>query len=150
MRRWVILPALLVALAACEAGEDQDIEESVEETLEEIDEVTGVDTLEGPGAAGPADQRVVVQATSYAYQPSRIDVAPGTVRFVITNAADIVHGFEVEGQGMEEAIEEIQPGTTDSLTVRLDQPGEYEIYCPVDDHRQRGMTGRLIVERPTP
>jgi uncharacterized cupredoxin-like copper-binding protein len=65
---------------------------------------------------------------------------------VIHNAADIVHGFEVEGQGMEEEIEEIQPGATDSLTVTLEEPGTYEIYCPVDDHEQRGMTGTVEAE----
>lgn len=141
--RWTVV-ALALAIGACEAG-TEDLEEGVEETIEEIEDMTATDTLEEA-----PEQRIVVQATSYAYQPSRIDVAPGDIRFVVTNAADIVHGFEVEGHGMEEAIEEIQPGTTDSLTVALETPGEYRIYCPVGDHEQRGMTGRLIVERPTP
>jgi uncharacterized cupredoxin-like copper-binding protein len=69
---------------------------------------------------------------------------------VIHNAADIVHGFEVEGQGMEEEIAEIQPGATDSLTVTFEQPGTYEIYCPVDDHEQRGMVGTLEVGAAAP
>jgi uncharacterized cupredoxin-like copper-binding protein len=69
---------------------------------------------------------------------------------VIHNASDIVHGFEVEGQGMEEEIEEIQPGATDSLTVSLEESGTYEIYCPVEDHEQRGMIGTLVVEAATP
>ena len=130
----------VVALACREA------EEQLEETVEEIDEATGVDTLEGPGESGPAPYRVLIGAASYAYQPSTITVPRGPVRFVVTNTADILHGFEVEGHGLEEEIAEIQPGSTDSLTVELSETGDYVIYCPVDDHRQRGMTGRLMVE----
>ncbi|CAN5771668.1 hypothetical protein BH20GEM1_BH20GEM1_13170 [soil metagenome] len=114
---------LLVALAACEgAGEE----------------------------SGPVAERVEIEATSYAYSPASITVPAGTIRFVIHNGADIVHGFEVEGQGMEEEIAEIQPAATDSLTVTFEEAGTYEIYCPVDDHEQRGMVGSLEVGATTP
>lgn len=135
--------ALAAFLLAC-GGEGEGLNENVEETVDELQEAAGVDTLrEGEEAAAP--ERVTVEATSFAYDPSRIEVAPGRVRFVIHNAADIVHGFEVEGHGMEEAIEHIAPGGTDSLTVDLAEPGTYEIYCPVGDHQQRGMTATLVV-----
>lgn len=100
----------------------------------------------GEEAGGPPSERVEIEATSYAYTPAEVVVGPGTVRFVVHNASDIIHGFEVEGHGIEEEIGEIVPGGTDSLTVRLEEPGTYEIYCPVDDHEQRGMTGTLTVE----
>lgn len=90
-------------------------------------------------------QRVVIQAASFAYQPHEIRVAPGPVTFVVTNAADIAHGFEVEGHGLEVAIESIAPGTTDSLTVTFEESGEYVVYCPVGDHQERGMTGTVMV-----
>jgi plastocyanin len=99
---------------------------------------------------GPVAERVEIEATSYAYSPASITVPAGRIRFVIHNAADIVHGFEVEGQGMEEEIAEIQAGATDSLTVTFEQPGTYEIYCPVEDHEQRGMVGTLGVEAAAP
>jgi plastocyanin len=114
---------LMVAVAACEGATEE---------------------------SGPVAERVEIEATSYAYSPATVTVPAGRVRFVIHNAADIVHGFEVEGQGMEEEIEEIQPGATDSLTVTFAEPGTYEIYCPVDDHEQRGMVGSLEVEAATP
>ncbi len=98
---------------------------------------------------GAVTERVEIEATSYAYSPATITVPAGRIRFVIHNAADVVHGFEVEGQGMEEEIAEIQPGATDSLTVTLEE-GTYEIYCPVEDHEQRGMIGTLEVEAATP
>lgn len=145
MRATTTLLAVLVgfALLACEGGADTEEEGPVEETLEEIDEVTGVDTLE---EQAPPAERILVRASSYAYEPSAVTVGSGRVRFVVTNAADIVHGFEVEGHGLEEAIEEIPAGATDSLTVEFETPGEYRIYCPVGDHESRGMTGTLTVE----
>lgn len=116
-RKALAIPiAALVALAACAGGED-----------------------------GPADERIEITATSYAYEPSEIEVDRGTIRFVVHNDADIVHGFEVEGHGIEAAIEEIEPGATDSLTVTIETVAEYEIYCPVGDHEERGMTGSLDV-----
>jgi uncharacterized cupredoxin-like copper-binding protein len=73
-------------------------------------------------------------------------VSPGTIRFVVSNVDTAeVHGFEVEGHGMEEEIERIDPGSTDSLDVTLTEAGEYEIYCPVEDHEDRGMVARLTV-----
>ena len=114
---------LVVALAACEgAAED----------------------------SGAVAERVEIEATSYSYSPATITVPAGRIRFVIHNAADIVHGFEVEGQGMEEEIGKIQLGTSDSLTVTFEEPGTYEIYCPVEDHEQRGMIGTLEVDAATP
>ena len=143
-----LLATLIGTAAGCETETaTDDLSEAAEEALEEIDEAAGVDTLEGPGEAGPAPERLVIGARSYAYEPSAITVTRGRpVRFLIANQADIVHGFEVEGHGMEEEIAEIPGGATDSLEVTFDQPGEYTIYCPVADHRERGMTGTLTVE----
>lgn len=138
--------ALCWIVAAVIGAACREAEEQIDEAIEELDEATGADTLEGPGEAGPAPFRVVIGASSYAYQPSAINAPRGPVRFVVTNTADIVHGFEVEGQGLEEEIAEIAPGTTDSLTVTFENPGEYVIYCPVDDHRQRGMAGTLTIQ----
>src|SRR5438045_8457022 len=71
---------------------------------------------------------------------SQASVAAGPVTFVITNAGSIPHGFEVEGQGIEQEIEMIQPGASDTLTLTL-KPGSYEVYCPVgtESHTELGM-----------
>ena len=96
-------------------------------------------------AAEPTE-RLDVEAFSYEYRPASLTVGPGTIRFVVSNIDTAeVHGFEVEGHGMEEAVERIDPGSTDSLDVTLTEPGEYEIYCPVEDHEDRGMVARLTV-----
>jgi hypothetical protein len=38
----------------------------------------------------------------------------------------------------------LPPGTTGTYQVDL-QPGTYQVYCPVDDHRQQGMVLALRV-----
>src|SRR2546429_8956542 len=77
---------------------------------------------------------------------SQASVAAGPVTFVITNAGSIPHGLEVEGQGIEQEIETIQPGASDTLTLTL-KPGSYEVYCPVgsDSHKKLGMDTHLKV-----
>src|SRR5881227_2359824 len=77
---------------------------------------------------------------------SQASVAAGPVTFVITNAGSIPHGFEVEGQGIEQEIETIQPGASDTLTLTL-KAGSYDVYCPVgeDSHKKLGMDTHLKV-----
>jgi len=51
----------------------------------------------------------------------------------------------VEGEGIEEETEEIGPGQSAELEVKLDA-GTYELYCPVDGHAEEGMEGKLTVK----
>jgi FtsP/CotA-like multicopper oxidase with cupredoxin domain len=71
-------------------------------------------------------------------------VEAGETTFRLVNEGEFQHALEVEGGGLEEETEEIGPGETTELTVDL-EPGEYELYCPVGDHRERGMEGTLVV-----
>lgn len=71
-------------------------------------------------------------------------VAAGPTTFRIVNEGSRVHGFEIEGQGIEKKVEEIEPGQTATLDVDL-QPGRYTVYCPVADHEEKGMTMPLVV-----
>ena len=50
--RSLTLFTILVAALACAEAEDQ-----LDQAVEEIDEATGVDTLEGAGQSGPAPHR---------------------------------------------------------------------------------------------
>jgi len=70
----------------------------------------------------------------------------GETTFAVVNTGVVVHGFEVEGQGIERAIERIDPGASDALTVTL-RPGTYTIHCPVENHRGEGMEAQLRVIR---
>jgi uncharacterized cupredoxin-like copper-binding protein len=70
---------------------------------------------------------------------------PGTYTFRAVNDGQFPHALEIEGHGVEEATEDIQPGATAELTVELTEAGDYELYCPVGNHRDMGMDGSLQV-----
>jgi glucose/arabinose dehydrogenase/uncharacterized cupredoxin-like copper-binding protein len=72
-------------------------------------------------------------------------VAAGSVTFNITNNGTMEHSFEIEGNGVEVELEStLQPGESGTLTIDL-APGTYTVYCPVGDHRSRGMELTLTV-----
>ena len=73
----------------------------------------------------------------------------GSTTFMVTNNGTKEHSFEIEGNGIEEELDpHLQPGENGTLNVDL-QPGTYEVYCPVDDHRAQGMTMQLTVTAAT-
>jgi hypothetical protein len=73
----------------------------------------------------------------------------GSTTFMISNNGTNEHGFEVEGNGIEEELDPtLQPGENGTLQVDL-QPGTYEVYCPVGNHRAEGMTMQLTVTAAT-
>src|SRR5213080_3037002 len=95
-----------------------------------------------PGVASTVN----VKLSEWKVVLSQASVAAGPVTFVITNTGSIPHGLEVEGQEIEQEIETIQPGASDTLTLTL-KPGSYEVYCPVgaDSHKKLGMDTHLKV-----
>jgi uncharacterized cupredoxin-like copper-binding protein len=69
----------------------------------------------------------------------------GSQTFRVTNNGTTEHNFEVEGQGIEEAFEtNLSPGETQTMQLNL-EPGTYEVYCPVGNHREQGMEVQLTV-----
>ncbi len=70
---------------------------------------------------------------------------PGTYLFRASNSGETEHTLEIEGEGIEEETEDIQPGESTLHEVNLD-PGTYKLYCPVGDHEERGMVGTVTVE----
>jgi plastocyanin len=91
-------------------------------------------------------QTIEVSLSDFALDPSQISIdEPGTYTFRAVNDGQTVHALELEGHGVEEETEDIQPGETADLTVELTEAGDYELYCPVDDHRSMGMEGTVVV-----
>lgn len=104
---------------------------------------------EGEDNAAPGGGQVLtISETEYSLDPSSLEVdSTGEVTIRVTNDGSEVHSLEVENEdaGIEEETEDIQPGESADLTVNLSADGSYEIYCPIDDHRERGMEGTLTV-----
>jgi uncharacterized cupredoxin-like copper-binding protein len=130
MRRLALLAPLVVVLAGCGGSSGGS--------------KTGAAPSSGGGGGG--GQAIQVKESEYKLTPSSFTVAkPGKVTFEVTNAGQTDHALEVEGNGIEEETETISPGSSAKLTVDLSKNGTYEVYCPIDGHRDMGMEARLVV-----
>jgi uncharacterized cupredoxin-like copper-binding protein len=107
----------------------------------------------GDGAKAPSGTKreavvktIQVKETEFKLQPSEITLdKPGTYVFRAVNSGDTDHALEIEGEGIEEETEVIEPGQSAELRVTL-KAGSYELYCPVDGHAEQGMEGKLTVK----
>jgi uncharacterized cupredoxin-like copper-binding protein len=72
-------------------------------------------------------------------------LSAGPQAFNVTNNGTVEHNFEVEGQGIEESFDtNLSPRDTQTLQLDL-EPGTYEVYCPLGNHRDQGMEIQLTV-----
>jgi len=95
--------------------------------------------------AGGSSGKVPITLRDFSIQPKTLhSTEPETVTYVVTNKGSTEHALEIEGEGIEEETDTIQAGDVAELTVTL-KPGSYELYCPIDNHRQRGMEATLTV-----
>lgn len=129
---------LIVGLTACTDAPDGDITTMDTTALP-------VDTADVSPMGMAEEDTIDVSLVDFEIDmPMAIPAGPTT--FQITNDGMSEHSFEVEGQGMEEALaQNLMPGDSTTLQVDLD-PGTYTVYCPVDDHREQGMEVNLTVE----
>src|SRR5215207_7077696 len=105
----------------------------------------GAEHAQAPSGAKESVVKTI-EVTEFTLKPAEITLQkPGTYLFKAVNSGGTVHALEVEGQGIEEETEEIQPGQSAELKVKL-EAGTYELYCPVDGHKEEGMEGKVIVK----
>lgn len=137
-----VLPALILTGCPGEGGPGtEQADTTAMDTVQAADTMTA-DTIAAGTAVG---DEVQVSLTDFSIEmPETLPAGPTTFR--VSNDGAVEHNFEVEGQGMEEELEEnLAPGGTGTLQVDL-EPGTYEIYCPVADHADRGMRMELTVQ----
>jgi len=106
-------------------------------------------TTSSGDAAAPAGggETVRVSETDFKLTPADVSVKPGTITFEVSNDGETTHSLEIEGPGEEQELSsELQPGDSGEVSVDLSEPGTYEMYCPVDGHKDMGMTGEITVE----
>ena len=131
MRRILLLLPLALPLAACGGGSGSNAAESSSTASQ---------------AAAPASKTVMVGEQEFSITPSSIALTrPGTYKFRVTNNGMIGHALEIEGHGVEQKTGTIEPGKTATLQVSLTKAGSYEVYCPIDGHRDKGMKATLTV-----
>jgi uncharacterized cupredoxin-like copper-binding protein len=109
---------------------------------------TAASTTSSASSGGAVIKTVSVHETEYKLSPNAISLTkPGTYAFKGVNDGTTAHALEVEGNGVEEEISAIDPGSSGTLKVALPKAGTYEIYCPIDGHKGLGMKGTITVGR---
>ncbi|CCK25553.1 hypothetical protein BN159_1174 [Streptomyces davaonensis JCM 4913] len=101
----------------------------------------GDDSDTGSASSGT---RVDVTMTDFRLKLSRTTLTAGDYTFVATNDGSHDHALEIEGAGTEDRTRTLEPGESANLTITL-KDGTYEVYCPVDDHKDMGMKSELTV-----
>jgi plastocyanin len=101
----------------------------------------------GPSSSGDAVIKTVsIHETEYRLSPNTISLAkPGTYVFKGINDGTTTHSLAVEGNGVDMDASDISAGSSGTLKVTLPKAGTYEIYCPIDGHKNLGMKGTVTV-----
>jgi plastocyanin len=103
--------------------------------------LAGCGSDEEPDAAADGDG-LEVSAVDFAFEPDSLELPEGGGTVVLSNDGEFPHALAVDGE--DAASETIDPGATTELSLDL-EPGNYTVFCPVGDHRDRGMEGTLVV-----
>jgi uncharacterized cupredoxin-like copper-binding protein len=127
--------AIPLTLSACGGGDD----------TSSTSAATTTESTTAASGGGAASSSVDISETEYKLDPADPTAKAGSVTFTVANDGGVTHSLEVEGNGVEEETDDISAGQSAKLTVDL-QPGTYEIYCPIDGHRDLGMEGTLTVQ----
>ncbi len=68
----------------------------------------------------------------------------GIVSFEATNDGTVRHALAVDAPAGQVRTRALRPGERAVISFRL-PPGTYKWYCPIGDHEERGMAGRVRV-----
>ena len=96
----------------------------------------------GDTPSAPAAAAGVIVATEFAFDPPVVQ-SGSPVELVLRNDGAAFHNLEIEG--VDGFVLEVEPGETDAGTIELDA-GNYVLWCSVPGHREAGMVGALVVE----
>ncbi|MDO0917320.1 copper-binding protein [Streptomyces sp. DT2A-34] len=99
-------------------------------------------TSDGTGTG--TGTQVTAELSDFRIKLSTEKFQPGEYTFTAKNTGSHDHALEIEGPGGENRSKTLEPGRSTTLTVTL-KSGSYEVYCPVDGHKDLGMKTDITV-----
>lgn len=95
-------------------------------------------------SSAPANLTVIeMSGDKFRFSPDTITVKKGQPVRIALTSVDMPHNFAVDELGVQGEI--FQPGQTGNTDFTPEKTGEFEFYCAVGQHRQKGMAGKLKV-----
>jgi plastocyanin len=94
-------------------------------------------------SSGGTSSTASISETEFKLNPASPSVTPGAT-ITVKNDGTTTHALEIELKSGEIRTKSVSPGQ--SVEVKApDKAGSYTMYCPIDHHKQMGMTGKLTV-----
>ncbi len=90
--------------------------------------IVGVLLVPIPGFRTPQTHNIVIDASQFEFSPARLTVNRGDIVQVTLTASDVVHGFFLDGYGIDFRVE---PGTSQEFTFTADRSGKFRYRCSV-------------------
>ncbi|HJW95570.1 MAG TPA: hypothetical protein VJ901_18275 [Thermoanaerobaculia bacterium] len=119
--------------------------QAVPENSTAMNPVTESSKDSGGNRVTSAPPQVAVDLTEYSINMPD-SLAAGPQQLQITNHGEQQHNFVIEGAGVHQQLaSNLTRGGTATLDVDL-KPGTYEVYCPVDEHKGKGMHRTITVK----
>ncbi len=88
---------------------------------------------------------VALGASEFYFNPSKVTVPAGKVKFIVMNVGSYSHGLAFDSGTISQRIIRVKPGQSATLTVRFSEAGEVVFYCPLKGHRSRGQEGIALI-----
>jgi heme/copper-type cytochrome/quinol oxidase subunit 2 len=101
-----------------------------------------------PRTAHATTHEVKLDAAQYEYAPGRVQINQGDRVIITLTASDVVHGFYLDGYGLERRVE---PGVSQQITFTANKAGKFRYRCSVScGSLHPFMIGELVVASNTP
>jgi plastocyanin len=96
----------------------------------------------------PAQQGSVINVTvnEFSFVMAKRDLTAGTYTFILDNVGREPHAMALKGPGLGTQQSEVVDGGKKTEWTIILQPGTYEVWCPVGNHRAQGMETTLTVK----
>ena len=129
--------------AAC-GGDDEEPAATPAATEAATEAPTEAPTEAATEAAGGAKLAIAADPDgALKFTKTELTADAGQVEIDFSNPSQVPHAVDIEG--VDGGVTETVTGA-DAPPISVDlQAGEYTFYCPVGNHRQEGMEGKLTV-----
>ncbi len=101
-----------------------------------------------PMTAAPISRTITLNLKQFEFMPGRLEVNQGDRVVITLQADDVVHGFYLDGYGIDQRVE---PGVARQVEFVADQPGKFRYRCSVScGSLHPFMIGELVVNANSP
>jgi len=96
--------------------------------------------------AGLVGNTLTLILKDFTITPTNVKIPKtGTYTVVLFNEGSQVHSLKIEGNGLSTQGKQINFGKSSTFKVTFKKSGAYQMFCPVDSHKELGMTGTITV-----